>query len=100
MKHLTPMWILLLVCAAVFFYQQDIAFASVKAWDRFSHFFVNFNPVPSQIEDALILAGSCAFFLARTKELRQHTLMHVNNRNLLLSASTGIALGLLLNMDE
>jgi len=94
------LWLLVVICIVIIVYQDDLAFSAVQAWDRFSHAFNNFNPVSPRFEEILVLAGSCAFFLARTKELRKNSLMHLNNRNLILSASIGIALGLLLNMDE
>lgn len=94
------MWFLILLCILVVLYRNDIAFGAVHVYDNFHRSFMKFKPVPPQVEDFLVFAGSCAFFLSRTKDLRKHSLGHDKNRTLLLTASIGIVLGLFLDIND
>jgi len=81
-------------------FRKDIAFASVHAYDAFKTRFDQFNPIKSNTEQMLALGASVAFFIARTKDLRKHSIVHKENRGLLTALIVGVICGFLIDIDE
>ena len=94
------MLILLLLCVLLILFRKDIAFQAVHGWDKFKINFDRFNPVKASTEQLLVLAGGTAFFVARTKDLRKHSITHPQNRGLLSSMFLGVVLGFLMDIDD
>jgi hypothetical protein len=50
-------------------------------------------------EDICIFFGAVAFWIGKTRQLKQHSIVSDDNKNLLISALTGIVIGMMTDFD-
>jgi hypothetical protein len=91
---------LVIIAVALVVFREKISMTIIQQYDIVRRNVRQVHPISNSAEQFLVLAGSLAFFVARTKDLRKHSLLHKENLHLMYSALIGIGIGCLIDIEE